>query len=364
MQVRFLGCAQLCGSCRRAHNSGSSESLGSRRCGVGGEDSGSWRAGLRQVGEGQERRSLEPGRPRGVQGTQAWQQLGLNLVLVSLRRITSLNENSVLGGRQLQPLEGLRIQSQHEVATTDRQEAFQRARAALLRPLGFSGRPSWLPPAAPHPHALQPASQAEAELSKAFRTRVPQTCPPALQPAPQPHVCSCPLSTDRPRGGRQLEEAQPRSLGVPASFLWSCWGQFRLPAPFCHRFCSSGPRPPCKSCCQRQVSAPFTEGAPQAPAWPAHPPPGPGSPRGQAHCCFHGDACTLTSAFLHPWPNKEGLQVKTSSLKPPLLPCPPWPCLQQRGERRPRPPAQGKPRPSSGGGGLPAPALPAAPSQS
>lgn len=97
---------------------GSSESRGSLRC-RGGEDSGSWRAGLRQAGEGQERRSLEPGRPRGVQGPQGWPQLGLSLILASLRLITSLNENSVLGWGPRQPLEGLRVQSPRETAATD-----------------------------------------------------------------------------------------------------------------------------------------------------------------------------------------------------------------------------------------------------
>lgn len=63
------------------------------RARVGEEDSGSWRTGLRQVGEGQERWSLESGQPTGAQGTQGQQRLGLNLVLASLRLITSLNGN-------------------------------------------------------------------------------------------------------------------------------------------------------------------------------------------------------------------------------------------------------------------------------
>lgn len=140
---------------------GSSESRGSLRCRVGGEDSGSWRAGLRQAGEGQERRSLEPGRPKGVQGPQGWPQLGLSLIWASLRLITSLNENSVLGWGPRQPLEGLRVQSRRETATTDTQEAFQRARAALL---GLPCSGCWGSGAlhhGSHPQPLQPASRAE-----------------------------------------------------------------------------------------------------------------------------------------------------------------------------------------------------------
>ena len=103
---------------------------------------------------------------------------------------------------------------------------------------------------------------------------------------------------------------------------------------------------------------PLSQRSPRAPAWPPHPPPGPGSPRGQAHCCFHGDVCTLTPAFLHPWPNKEGFQVETSSLKLPLLPCPRWPLSPRGGGERPPFSAQDRPRarPSSGRG-LPPPDL-------
>lgn len=94
------------------------------------------------------------------------------------------------------------------------------------------------------------------------------------------------------------------------------------------------------------------KGAP-GPSLASHPPQGPGFPRGQAHCCFHGDACTLTSAFLHPWPNKEGFQVETSGLKLPLLLCPRWPL---GGKTGPLPTAQ-----ASSGRGLLPPDLPGSP---
>lgn len=140
----------------------------------------------------------------------------------------------------------------------------------------------------------------------------------------------CPLSTDCPRRAHSSRRHTHSPLEFPASSSRPCWSRFCLPARFCGRFCSSGPRPPVRTA-KGKGQAPSLKEPPQAPAWPPHPPPGPGSPRGQAHCCFHGDACTLTSAFLHPWPNKEGFQVETSSLQPPLLPCPLWPLPPMRG---------------------------------
>lgn len=165
-------------------------------------------------------------------------------------------------------------------------------------PLGFSCPPSWLLPAAPSPPALRLA-----ELSKAFRTKVPQAR--LLEPAPQPWnkgssragsplatrpVASLPLAAPRVLpacSAVQLQEARstPCSLCGPAE---ACSASLLLvpTGPAAH-----WPRLPWKNCCQRQGPGPLAKGAPSPSlAFPsptgARVPQGPGSllfPWGRMH---------------------------------------------------------------------------------
>lgn len=114
-----------------------------------------------------------------MQGTQGYQQLGPNLVWVSLRVLTFLRMKTILR----EEIAGNRGTGNLLISSSNhRGEAFQGQWLPCSGLLGFSCSPSQLPPAAPPPSA----SQAEAELGKAFRIREPQACLLALRPAMQP----------------------------------------------------------------------------------------------------------------------------------------------------------------------------------
>ena len=197
-------------------------------------------------------------------------------------------------------------------------------------PPTFLGKASWARPL--EPEDSRPAcwhQQTEQGLKRSGES-------------PEHEVCCCaPLAACLALAAYSGHAAPGGTLQSPSCFQCGRgWSTLCLPASPHHMPCSSPPDLPGRAAAKSRAQAP----EPKEP----HPLPGPGSLRGQAHRCFHGDVCTLTPAFLHPWPNKEGFQVETGSLKPPLLPCPRWPLPPRRGRNR-------GPSPSSGraGGGPP-----------
>ena len=195
-------------------------------------------------------------------------------------------------------------------------------------PPTFLGKASWARPL--EPEDSRPAcwhQQTEQGLKRSGES-------------PEHEVCCCaPLAACLALAAYSGHAAPGGTLQSPSCFQCGRgWSTLCLPASPHHMPCSSPPDLPGRAAAKSRAQAP----EPKEP----HPLPGPGSLRGQAHRCFHGDVCTLTPAFLHPWPNKEGFQVETGSLKPPLLPCPRWPLPPRRGRNRGPSPSPGR----AGGG--------------